>query len=354
VKIFENKRKILIKTYTFESGLWYLSLSLYKKLLGEGHEVYFVPKSKYTVMANMYERHYPDALNKPEFDNKPILKFSEDKDIVSQMLNMITKYEIDTVISFETLMEKSSWIMAIKNKKSVKVIDIPMIEWVSPKFLNGKSYYIFDEVWCLTDLCFDHFKGYGNIKRMSWEFADSQLFNKIKSNKTNKHIDWLNQDSDIKFLHFASLNPQYSSKNTEETIKAFLEFSNDKTNKPKLLVVGKKTEQNKFLLEQRSNISFTDQVMSIEDIALLYKSSDVLLMPSTKEGLGMSLFQAEACGLEIITTDAKPMNEIKTKYLCSVDRIKNDGTLIPKTESNKDSILKQIKICCEDINVCRD
>jgi glycosyltransferase involved in cell wall biosynthesis len=51
----------------------------------------------------------------------------------------------------------------------------------------------------------------------------------------------------------------------------------------------------------------------------LYASSDVALMPSKYEGVGLSLIEAQACGLPVITTDMEPMKSIAPDYLISGD-----------------------------------
>lgn len=51
----------------------------------------------------------------------------------------------------------------------------------------------------------------------------------------------------------------------------------------------------------------------------LYANSDVALMPSKYEGVGLSLIEAQACGLPVITTDMEPMKSIAPDYLVSGD-----------------------------------
>jgi glycosyltransferase involved in cell wall biosynthesis len=51
----------------------------------------------------------------------------------------------------------------------------------------------------------------------------------------------------------------------------------------------------------------------------LYANSDVALLPSKYEGVGLSLIEAQACGLPVITTDMEPMKSIAPDYLVSGD-----------------------------------
>lgn len=47
----------------------------------------------------------------------------------------------------------------------------------------------------------------------------------------------------------------------------------------------------------------------------LYAQADVAILPSKYEGVGLSLIEAQACGLPTITTDMEPMKSIAPEYL---------------------------------------
>jgi glycosyltransferase involved in cell wall biosynthesis len=47
----------------------------------------------------------------------------------------------------------------------------------------------------------------------------------------------------------------------------------------------------------------------------LYANADVAILPSKYEGVGLSLIEAQACGLPVITTDMEPMRSIAPEYL---------------------------------------
>jgi len=52
------------------------------------------------------------------------------------------------------------------------------------------------------------------------------------------------------------------------------------------------------------------RVNDLDDPRDLYALGDVLLQPSAFEGVGLTLLEAQACGIPAVTTDAPPMNEI--------------------------------------------
>jgi glycosyltransferase involved in cell wall biosynthesis len=339
-RIFEGKLTILIKTFTFESGLYYLAKSLGDKLLAEGHTVIYIPKSRYINRGNMFARTYQEPENPEDFSRDIIKKFLPHRTIDSQILSMVVKYNADYIISFETLMEKSQWITVVKRKTGVKVIDVPMIEWVTPRFLDGGSYRIFDEVWTLTDVCHDKFsKYYDHAKRTSWDFVDRDLFHPVERDS-----------EEITFYHAGSLNENHSSKNTGNVLKAFDLFIKRDSPKARLSLTGIINDRDsRKIIERHTNIHALDGVSSRGDIAKLYQNTDCILAPSSREGLGLSFFESLACGCKLITTDAKPMNSHKTPYLCDVSSTKNDGSLIPKAIVEAEGIYRQIKKVYEDI-----
>jgi glycosyltransferase involved in cell wall biosynthesis len=341
VRFFDERRKILIKTYCFESGLWYLAQSLYEELIREGHEVRFIPKSRYIKDGMMFRRRYPKPENPEDFPRDLMLRFSERQGIQNQILKYVVKYEIDTIISLETLMQKSNWIPYIKGRTGVQIVDVPMIEWVVPKYLNGMSYKIFDEVWTLTDFTHERFnqKEYRNLKRIDWDYVDRNLFFKDPNPFAPPQIH---------FYHAGSLNPDHSSKNTGLVIQAFDKLL-DEGAEATLAITGKVTDKKLLnILDKHTNISVLDGVRTRQQIANLYRNMDCVIAPSSKEGLGLSLYEAEACGCDLITTDAPPMNSHNTKYLCKVSQPKLDGTLVPLSKLTVDSVYEQIKKVYED------
>jgi glycosyltransferase involved in cell wall biosynthesis len=343
MKFFDGKKKILIKTYCFESGLWYLAQSLYLELIKEGHDVKFLPKSKYVQDGLMFHRKYIEPNTPEEFKKEFMLRMTENQSIKEQVLKYIVKYDIDIIISLETLMQKSNWIQYVKVMTKVKVIDVPMIEWVSPKYLSGMSYSIFDEIWALTDFTYDKFNklNYKNLKRIDWDYVDRGLFfNNSNRSKLEK----------VNFYHAGSLNPDYSSKNTDLVIQAFAKLLDDGANAT-LTITGKVTDKLLLnIIDKHTNIIVLNGAVTRRDIKTIYNNTVCVIAPSSKEGLGLSLYEAEACGCELITTDAPPMNSHRTKYLCEVSNMKNDGTIVPLAKLTVDNIYKQIKRVYEDKN----
>ena len=120
MKYFDEPKTIFIKTFCFESGLWYLGWTLYKELVGEGHTVYFLPKSRYTKRGMIFKRSYPEPENSDEFPKEIILSANESLPLRNMVLNHINKYNPDVIISLETLMQTSQWISLLREGLKLK------------------------------------------------------------------------------------------------------------------------------------------------------------------------------------------------------------------------------------------
>ncbi|MBX9977359.1 MAG: glycosyltransferase family 4 protein [Alphaproteobacteria bacterium] len=78
------------------------------------------------------------------------------------------------------------------------------------------------------------------------------------------------------------------------------------------------------------------------DIAEIYRASQIVLLPSYREGLPKSLLEACACGLPIITTDAPGCREV-------VDSGMN-GYLVPV--GNSDALYKVLATLLDNYDMC--
>lgn len=335
---------IFIKTYAHESGLFYLGLSLAKTLKKLGFNPIIIPKAKYIKKGVVYCKEY---LPFASFDI-PILNI-EKKDNLSEKINISLKeYKANTIISFETLMEKSGWVNDIKKANNVKIIDVPMLEWVTPKYFNAGKYEIFNEIWTLTNVSNMVFKnqGYKNVVNKRWPFVDGDIF--YPGPKLNEKV---------KFYHQASLNVSHSTKNTEQVIEAFAYLIEKMSNVAQLTISGILDSNllNKIKLINRDseNVICFNRVLSRNEVGCLYRETDCVIAPSSREGLCLSLFEAKASGCKIITTNAPPMNEVETEYLCEYSDFIRTNSLVPNVKITKESIYNQMKKVCEEVIACQ-
>ncbi len=329
-----NLKNVLIKSYLHESGLFYLAQSLGLELEKQGHNVFYIPKAKYVKEEARYVKKYLNSTN----IHHNILPMKIDESTSKQIMKYIQDYKINAIISLETLMEFSSWIRSVK-KTNIKLIDVPMLEWVNQDIIAQKKYQVFDEIWALTNITAQTFKNYGyrNILNKKWNFVNSNLFFPDPNN-------W--REPGFYFLHQGSLNQEYSSKNTLQVIEAFQMLEKEKK-ETKLFITGINQTYND-IIKKSNNIINLDRLLSRQEVANLYNNTDCVVAPSSKEGLGLSLYEAQACGCHVITTDVPPMNEIKTPYLCKVSSLKKDHTLVSVAEVSAESIYQQMKKVYEE------
>jgi len=343
-KIFKDNRAVLIKTYCFESGLWYLAKSLGDLLEEQGHKVLYIPKSKYQLMSASFRRSYPEPYHPDDFSDVEILNMHSKETIDRQILKHIVKHDVGYLISFETLMQKANWIPLLQRRfyGKLKVIDVPMAEWVEERYLVARSYRLFDEIWALNKLTSDIFSEYDNVKNISWDFIDKEVFNKEDREKGS---------DDINFLHLSSTNPDYSSKNTAEVIRAFTRFieSEKPEGKCHLYIQGAVPKKCNIVVEKHRNMTVNSGIVSRKELAELYKKSECIVAPSSREGLSLALYEGLASGCKVLTTDAAPMNYIKTPYLCTITNKKRDKSLVPLVVIDEKSLYDNFKRVYEDI-----
>ncbi|TSA55927.1 MAG: glycosyltransferase [Planctomycetaceae bacterium] len=72
----------------------------------------------------------------------------------------------------------------------------------------------------------------------------------------------------------------------------------------------------------QANIRIIKYVPSLNDVARLYKSCDVFLMPSRAEGWGLPIMEAMACGLPVITTNYSGQTEFVNEKNAYITEIK--------------------------------
>ena len=109
------------------------------------------------------------------------------------------------------------------------------------------------------------------------------------------------------------------------------------------LIIGNGPELSKLEklasdLQLKENIIFKDFMENYDDLIGYMKSSKVLVLPSTREGFGMVVIEANACGIPVVTVD-HPMNAAVNLVIDGVNGFKT--RLEPDDMSDK--IIKSIE-----------
>jgi glycosyltransferase involved in cell wall biosynthesis len=328
-----RNKNIIIKTYLFESGLFYLGLSLCREL-SKNNNVFLFPKERYEKSGGVFRPHYKSPSSRDLLNNFNCILFKEYKK--SNLIKSCRSNKIDIIISLESFMPNSSWIKDSKTM-GVKVIDVPMPEWTSERHISNGSYSLFDEIWCLTDTAYNLFNQYKSKVKISWDYANGAIFNP----KIKREIGT--------FYHAASLNPSFSQKNTTKVIESFLDFEVNKN--VKLIITGSLSVKQKVLAKKSNNIMIINEILDKEEIYNLYQKSHCLIAPSEREGLGLHFYEAEKMGCKIITTNCDPMDG-HGPYLCDVISYNKGVDPVPFAVVSKEEIIKQLNIFYkEEINV---
>jgi len=92
-----------------------------------------------------------------------------------------------------------------------------------------------------------------------------------------------------------------------------------------LHIVGKVPDAEMQLLRQY-NIEYKESLhLSDKEMAGSYANADLLLFPSTFEGFGLPIIEAQKTGRPVITSDIDPMKEVAGEAACLVDPFSVDS-----------------------------
>ena len=124
----------------------------------------------------------------------------------------------------------------------------------------------------------------------------------------------------------------------------------------KSLIIGDGPEKKKLKgltrkLDLEKNIKFLSFLKSNEDVYALMKSSKVFILPSTREGFGIVVIEANACGIPVITIDHKDnaagdlIEEGRNGFICRLDEEEVSKIIIRILKNS--SGLKMKKACMD-------
>ena len=123
----------------------------------------------------------------------------------------------------------------------------------------------------------------------------------------NKYID-----SPYYFFHFANTEPR---KNTQGILNAYSQYLKQSNIKRKLLITGitriklQEILNNNHIEDISDWIVLTGYIPS-DDLPYIYNSAFALLFASFREGFGIPIIEAMACGIPVITSNISSMPEV--------------------------------------------
>jgi len=127
-------------------------------------------------------------------------------------------------------------------------------------------------------------------------------------------------------LHIANKDPR---KNTKRVLIAFNEFLKTSPVRYKLLMLGCKDGDLKIMLKDIGAMDLYEHIIltgyvSDEDLPLLYQLSQLFLFPSLREGFGIPIIEAMACGVPVITSNTSSMPEVAGDAAHIIDPTKSE------------------------------
>lgn len=309
-----------IVTTWFERGAAYVS-RIYKQLLEEGgHSVY--------IFARGGENH--KSKGAPEWNEACVTR--SDK-------------------FCNTRIEKKKFYKWIKSNKLECLFfneqhDYKVLVWMRRDFPNLKlgayvdyytedtlKYYrIYDFLVCNTKRHIQAMNFHKQKYYIEWG-TDIDLYNLVERT-----------DDELVFFHSAGMSVR---KGTDILVESFIEH---KLYKSARLIIHTQIPIEKLCGYNKSEL--TEFCITIIEKTVsapgLYHLGDVYVYPTRLDGLGLTMYEALACGMPLITTDFPPMNEVGDKEIVRHIKVKDfycrgDAYYFPMCICDKDSLAEQMR-----------
>ena len=248
-----------------------------------------------------------------------ILKIANFASIFPSMLWTLSRYKFDIIhthVSGHAHTFFGSLIAKIKRTPLIHTTHCPWTEgfrslvgrilvWISYKTINRLSFKFSDKIIAITPWEIPFIEKYGGKKEKIVTIpngVDKIFFKRIKDNNFKKELK-------IKapiVLFFGRLNPTKGPDKFVLAAKEILKEKKDIT----FLIIGPDEGMLKKVQElswDEKNIRILGPIREKSKIPEVYQSAEVYVMPSYREGLPLTLFEALASGLPIV---ASPVNGI--------------------------------------------
>jgi glycosyltransferase involved in cell wall biosynthesis len=235
------------------------------------------------------------------------------------------------------LFNEQSWYQPILLCKKMGIKTGAYIDYYTEKSLELFSLY--DFLICNTQRHYAAFSWHEQCYYVPWG-TDIELFQPRENDK---------KDDKLAFFHSAGMNP--FRKGTDFLLKAFYEL-NKKYDKIKLIIHTQKDitiyfPELKDIIQELIKTGSMEIIHKTVSAPGLYHLGDVYVYPSRIEGIGLSIAEAIACGLPVVTSDNKPMSEF-VKSPSQVVEIKKlycrkDGYYWPVCEVELKSLIEKME-----------
>ena len=280
----EINMKIGIVTTWFERGAAYVSRAYMDNLVNEGHEVFIYARGgeiRHTTAPKWNESNvtWGKVLQNVEINERHFFQW-------------IRNNKLDAVLFNE---QQHFKIVARTKKEFPTVKVVAYIDYYTEKLIPW--YNIYDFVICNTKRHMQAMDNHPQSFYLRWG-TDTELFTPSNFNKNN--------DDQVVFFHSAGMSDR---KGTDVLLKAYI--NNELYTKAKLIIhtqlsIDSISDYTKEELESKG-IEVIEKTVTAPG---LYYMGDVYIYPTRLDGLGLTMYEALASGMPVITTDYPPMNEI--------------------------------------------
>ncbi|WP_144280888.1 glycosyltransferase family 4 protein [Chryseobacterium echinoideorum] len=311
-----DKKNIGIVTTWFERGAAYVSKQ-YMEILQQEHNVFIYARSGESYAIGNPAWDLPNVYWSKKINSPFVVTVIDKKEFV----RWIKRNKIEII-----LFNEQHWWPPLIWCKELGIKTIAYIDYYTEETLPLFNSY--DLLICNTKKHFEAFKWHKGARYIPWG-TDLNLF-KPKSNYTEPK-------KDITFFHSCGMNPL--RKGTDLLLKCIPLIQNDTFK----VIIHTQTDLRIFFPDLHSLI---DNLISSKKLEIiqetinapgLYHLGDVYVYPSRLEGIGLTVAEAIACGLPIITPDCGPMNEFVKKGISDTVRVekyfsRHDGYYWPQNE----------------------
>lgn len=292
-------KKIGIVTTWFDRGAAYVSKA-YEETLQKDHDIYIYARGgeKYGVNDDYWE---DSNVTWAKIKNNWIPFYIDFSDL--------KKWIRDNNIDIIFFNEQQSWDIIIKLQKEDVIIG-SYIDYYKEKTIP--LFDLYDFLICNTQRHYTVFRNFTNCFFIPWG-TNINIFN------TENKIG--NLENEITLFHSSGMNP--IRKGTDILVNSFKKVNSQNL---KLIIHSQIDLPNNILrkVEQDPRIELVIDTVKPPG---LYHLGHVYVYPTRLEGIGLTIIEALASGLPVITTNCPPMNEFVIDgvngFLIDVEKYKN-------------------------------
>lgn len=271
-----------IVTTWFDRGAAYVSKAYMDTFRSENNVFIFARGGEYY------------GINDPNWDHENVTWAEKNKlkpDLYinwKEFSNWIKKNRIDIIL----FNEQRDWDIIIRCQE----LNIPIGAYIDYYTKETIPYFwLYDFLFCNTQKHFQVFKNHPQVFYLPWGTNINQFKPPTNSTKNIK----------ITFFHSCGISP--IRKGTDILVNAFNQFKGDAN----LIIHSQEPLIDKYpdiyhLIKQDKRIKLIEKLVPQPG---LFYMGDVYVYPTILEGIGLTIMEALASGLPVITTNEAPMNE---------------------------------------------